>query len=61
MENRKDIETLRRRAQWYRDFAAIGSEDNKAIRLLLAQNFERMADEREKLNSSNAPEVTAQG
>lgn len=52
---------LRRRAQWYRDFAAVGSADNRAMRLSLAQNFDRQADEREGRNSLNSPDATPQG
>lgn len=52
MENRKVIELLRRRAQWYRDFAAVGSADARAIRLSLAEHFDRQADAYEHRASS---------
>jgi hypothetical protein len=45
MESGNNVEALRRRAQWYRDFAAVGSADNKTLRLSLAKNFDRQADE----------------
>ncbi|MGB8366577.1 MAG: hypothetical protein ACLQUZ_13925 [Rhizomicrobium sp.] len=48
---------LRRRAQWYRDFADVGSADNKALRLSLAQYFDRMADEAAKSEAANPPDA----
>jgi hypothetical protein len=41
------VRELRRRAQWYREFADVGSADNKELRLSLARHFDRMADEAE--------------
>jgi hypothetical protein len=43
-----EITELRRRAQWYRDFADVGSADNKELRLSLARHFDRRADELER-------------
>jgi len=40
-----EAERLRKRAKWYRDFADIGSADNRASRLALAAHFERLAAE----------------
>ncbi|HKD21344.1 MAG TPA: hypothetical protein VKB71_05000 [Rhizomicrobium sp.] len=40
----KDVEELRKRAQWYRDFASVGSTENRALRLSLAELFDRQAD-----------------
>jgi hypothetical protein len=40
----RDVEELRKRAQWYRDFASVGSTENRALRLSLAEHFDRQAD-----------------
>lgn len=48
MEKSSEIEALRKRAQWYRDFADVGSADAKALRLSLAEHFDRMARELER-------------
>jgi len=40
-----EADKLRRRAKWYRDFADVGSTDNRESRLLLAGHFERLAEE----------------
>jgi hypothetical protein len=45
MQEDNDIAGLRRRAEWYRAFAQVGSADNKAGRLSLARHFDRLADD----------------
>ncbi len=57
MRQKNDIALLRRRAQWYRDFADVGSADNKALRLSLAQYFDRLADEVAESEAKNRPDV----
>lgn len=47
MRAKVEIDLLRKRAQWYRDFADVGSADNKELRLSLARHFDRMAEEME--------------
>ena len=44
VKDTRDIEELRKRAQWYRDFANVGSTENRALRLSLAEHFDRQAD-----------------
>jgi hypothetical protein len=39
---------LRKRAQWYRDFAKLGTAYERAWREQMAEYFDRMADELEK-------------
>ena len=55
MIDRCDIEKLRKRAQWYRDFADVGSDDSRALRHALARHFDRMADEFEAAFKRNGP------
>jgi len=39
---------LRRRAQWYREFAQLGNSQEKEWRLQIAEYFDRLADQAEK-------------
>jgi hypothetical protein len=43
-----EVEELRTRAQWYRDFAQLGTPDERVWRFQMADYFDRMADGAEK-------------
>jgi len=43
-----EIERLRKRAQWYRDFAKLGTAYERNWRSQMADYFDRMADEMAK-------------
>ena len=43
-----EVEELRTRAQWYRDFAQLGTPDERVWRFQMADYFDRLAETLEK-------------